>query len=152
MSAQLMKNIKDRQKPNDRIYTPPAVVDIMLKYVEEGETTLDPCRGQGAFHNKLEGDWCEIDEGKDFFEYNSKVDTIIGNPPYSILSKWLDHSYTIAQKKIIYVIGMYSLTPIRLERASNKGFNLTHLILTKIPSWFQRSYVIVLEKIPNKSR
>ena len=50
MSSKLMKNIKDRSKPNDKIYTPPQIVDLMLNYLdEETETILDPCRGAGAF-------------------------------------------------------------------------------------------------------
>ena len=151
MSSKLMKNIKDRSKPNDKIYTPPQIVDLMLNYLdEETETILDPCRGGGAFYDKLCPErrlWCEMEDARDFFSFENKVDTIIGNPPYSILTKWLDHSYDIAQKKIIYIIGMYSLTPARLTRAEKKGFYVTNLLLTQVPTWFQRSYIVFFVKV-----
>ena len=45
-----MNSIKLRQKPNDKIYTPPKVVDIMLNFCgyNSGESVLEPARGLGA--------------------------------------------------------------------------------------------------------
>ena len=150
MSASLMKKLKDRSQPNDKIYTPPQIVDILLKYIDpDSQTILDPCRGGGAFYDKLPSEkrlWCELDEGKDFFAFKRNVDTIISNPPYSQLTKWLDHSLTLAKKQVIYIIGMYSLTPARLERAEKKGFFVSHILLTKVPTWFQRSYIVVFTR------
>jgi len=40
--------------------------------------------------------YCEIAEGKDFFEFNEKVNWIIGNPPYSIFLEFLEHSFKLA--------------------------------------------------------
>ena len=73
---------------NDKIYTPiETAKDIISKFNLFG-TVLDPFKGNGAFYDNLpetvEKDWCEIDLGRDFFDYNKKVDWIISNPPYSI--------------------------------------------------------------------
>ena len=36
-------------------------------------------------------DRCEIDKGRDFYEYNNKVDRIITNPPYSDYDNFVNH-------------------------------------------------------------
>tara|TARA_R110002050_G_scaffold18944_2_gene54845 strand:+ start:900 stop:1493 length:594 start_codon:yes stop_codon:yes gene_type:complete len=150
MSAKAMNTIKHRQKPNDKIYTPPQVVDIMLNFCDykEGDSVLEPCRGKSAIYNKLKEPkfYCEIDEGLDFFEYNKKVEWIITNPPYSILDLFLKHTYKLCNK-FCFLIGMYSLTPKRIEVMNENGFYIKKIILTKIPSWFQRSYIIVCQKL-----
>ena len=76
MSAKAMNTIKNRPKANDKIYTPPKVVDIILKFCgyKEGDLVLECCRGKGAIYNKLSDpkQYCEIDEGLDFFDYNNQ--------------------------------------------------------------------------------
>ena len=148
MTAKAMKKIKDRVNANDVVITPPKIVDIMIKELSPTDSVLDPCRFKGAFYDKINNenkDWCEIQDGKDFYEHNEKCSTIIGNFPYSQLSKWLKKCYTITDK-IITIIGMYSLTPARLRDAEEAGFHLTKLILTQVPTWFQRSYIVVMER------
>tara|TARA_R110000823_G_scaffold209408_1_gene339639 strand:+ start:189 stop:773 length:585 start_codon:yes stop_codon:yes gene_type:complete len=152
MSAKLMKSIKDKLKPNDVVFTPPQIVDIMLEYCEyKNELVLDPCIGNGAFYDKLQSPkmWCEISKDKDFFEFNENVDLCIGNPPYSILDKWLNHTYTICSK-FCYIIGMYSLTTPRLKKMEENGFYITKMMLINVPTWFQRSYILVCEKLDKK--
>lgn len=86
--SQMFDTIVD---PKDIVYTPSRVCDHILKFLNPTGSILDPCKGDGAFFNLMpEGsDYCEIQEGKDFFEYNRKVDWIIGNPPYSIFETFL---------------------------------------------------------------
>ena len=148
-----MNSIKLRQKPNDKIYTPPKVVDIMIDFCgyTEGDLVLEPARGLGAIYDKLKEpkEYCEIEMDKDFFDYVKKVDLIITNPPYSILDKFLKHTYSLCNK-FCFLIGMYSLTPKRIEVMNENGFYITKMLLTKIPSWFQRSYIIVCEKLDNE--
>jgi hypothetical protein len=87
--------------PKDKVYTPDFIVDEVLDrflpLVDVTETILEPFKGKGAFYNKLpksKTEWCEIDEGVDFFDFDQKVDWIITNPPYStfkqVLPKMLD--------------------------------------------------------------
>jgi hypothetical protein len=149
MSASVMKSIQTRKKSNDVVYTPQKIVDIMVDDIDENMSILDPCSGKGIFYDSfknIDKYKCEIEEGTDFFEFNTEVELIYGNPPYSILNKWLEHSFKIATKKIKYIIGMYSLTPVRIDLAKKYGWNITSLILTQVPSWFQRSYIISFEK------
>lgn len=68
---------------------------------------LEPCKGAGVFTDLLpDSDWCEINENKNFFEYNEKVDWIISNPPYSIMRKFILHSFKIADN-IVYLIPVW---------------------------------------------
>ncbi|KKL07188.1 hypothetical protein LCGC14_2588530 [marine sediment metagenome] len=100
----------------DVVFTPPEVAREMVNHFPLSGKVLDPCRGDGAFWNLMDGaDYCEIQEGKDFFEYETEVDWIIGNPPYSVYSEWLRHSMEIADN-IVYII------PI------NKAFNSSAML------------------------
>ena len=155
MTSTIMNKIKKKLNKNDIIYTPQKVVDIMIKDIDINDSIIDSCKGKGAFYNSFKNKkkyFCEIDEDKDYFDFNEKVDLNYGNPPYSLLTKWLEHSYKITNKKIKFIIGMYSLTPVRIKKAEEYGFYLTELILTQVPTWFQRSYIITFEKLKNKPK
>lgn len=84
-------------------------LEIIHRYPLSGKV-LDPCRGESrVFWKNIPGaDWCEILEGRDFFDYNEPVDWVIGNPPYSIFNKWFEHSAEIA-KNIAYLIPIAKL-------------------------------------------
>lgn len=100
----------------DVVFTPPEVAAAMVRHFPLSGRVLDPCKGDGAFWSLLDGaDYCELQEGRDFFEYAEPVDWIIGNPPYSVYSRWLAHSMTIAEN-IVYLI------PI------NKAFNSSSML------------------------
>lgn len=91
-------------RDSDVVYTPDWIVQDMLDHFRPTGTILDPCRGHGAFYKALpDPEWCEITEGRDFFDWASHVDWIIGNPPYSISRAWLRHSYTLADN-ILYLL------------------------------------------------
>lgn len=153
MSAKTMNYIQKKENPNDIVYTPQKIVDIMIEDLDINDSVLDCCYGKGVFYNSFKNKnkyYCEITEDKDFFDFNNNVDCIYSNPPYSILSKWLEHSFKICNKKIKYIIGMYALTPARLSMAEKYGFYITEIILTQVPTWFQRSYIITFEKLNNK--
>jgi hypothetical protein len=145
------KSISSRGKPNDKIYTPAPLVDILLNMCDfkDGDRVLDCCMGEGAFYNKLPPfvikEWCEIDKGKDFFEWNEKVDWVIGNPPYSVWTKWLEHTAKITDK-FVYVFGSYNFTETRILSLLEKGFNITEIVLTKVDWWFSHTFVIKFEK------
>lgn len=142
--------IKNRQKPNDIIYTPNQVVDYHLSLVDinENNTYLDPCFGGGAYYNKLPNnkEWTEIEKGKDFFKVKKKYDWCIGNPPYSILDKWLKHTFKICSN-FSYLIGIMNLTPRRMEMIEKEGFHINKISILKIPTWFQRSVIVVCNKV-----
>lgn len=85
--------------PADIVFTPDYVSKNIIEFLNPVGKCLDPCKGDGAFYRFLpEGaEYCEMNEGKDFFHYNNKVDWIIGNPPYSIFEDFLKHSFEISE-------------------------------------------------------
>lgn len=109
MQAQLLQMALN---PRDVVYTPDDVARDVVNFFKPTGRILEPCAGDGAFLRYLppDTDWCEIEKGRDFFACHERYDWIVGNPPYSIFSDWLRHSFEIAAN-IVYII------PI------NKAFN-----------------------------
>jgi hypothetical protein len=85
----------------DVVYTNDEVAKDIISHFQPSGYLLDPCKGDGAFYNNFPADckkaYCEIDEGKDFFQFVEPVDYLFGNPPYKIFSKWMAHSMCIAR-------------------------------------------------------
>ena len=90
--------------PNDVIMTKPETAKWIIDYFKPTGTILEPCKGDGAFYNQFEGDkdWCEIREGKDFFDYNKRVDWIITNPPFSIFDNFLIKAFEVADNIVFF--------------------------------------------------
>jgi hypothetical protein len=85
--------------PSDIVYTPDEVASGIINWLKPVGKCLDPCKGDGAFYKFFPEDgrdYCEIREGKDFFDYRGGVDWIIGNPPYSIFEAFLQKSFALA--------------------------------------------------------
>ena len=99
--AQLLNVALD---PQDVVYTPDWVAADMVAHFKPSGRIVEPCKGEGVFMQYLPtAEWCEIAEGKDFFQFVEPVDYLFGNPPYRIFSKWMAHSMSIAQN-IVYLI------------------------------------------------
>lgn len=91
-------------KESDIVMTPEWVAKKMVEHFNPVGKILDPCRGTGIFSSLIKGcHWCEIKEGKDFYECNDSYDWIMSNPPYSVFSDFLRHSFKIADN-ICYLI------------------------------------------------
>jgi hypothetical protein len=56
--------------PSDVVYTPDWCASDMIDWFKPSGRVLDPCKGAGAFFDKMPdgAEWCEIREGRDFFE------------------------------------------------------------------------------------
>ena len=111
-------------------------------------SVLDPCRGAGVFYNNLpkcKKDWCEITEGRDFFEYKEKVDLVISNPPFSMWNKWLDHTCEITDR-FCYLIGAMNLTDHRIRELHKNGFGITAIRWVRVDWWFSHSLIILVER------
>lgn len=148
----ICNKIQFRDNPNDVIYTPKPVALKMIDMcdIKPSDKVLDCSRGAGIFYNNFpecEKDWAEITEGRDFFKYTEgkKYDWVIGNPPYSLWTKWLEHTCNITDK-FCYIFGTMNLTEKRLHSLHSKGFGITKIILCKIDWWFGHSYLILFEK------
>lgn len=122
MKIQINKNF------NDKIYTPNEIVvkcvDYLSKnYLSYTDILLDPALGLGGFYKELVErnfmvEWCEIEKGRDFFEYKGKVDWIITNPPFSIMTEWLEQCVKVSEK------GFALLIPINKVFISNKRLDI----------------------------
>lgn len=93
------------EKQGDVVYTPDWCAEDMVRHFNPQGVVLEPCKGAGVFMDYLPTDaaWCEISEGKDFFEWTDPVDWVISNPPYSLTRPWFRHSYTIAAN-LVYLV------------------------------------------------
>ena len=91
----------------DVVFTHDEVAADIIGYFQPSGIVLDPCKGEGSFYNQFPANvtrlYCEIAEGKDFFNFSQKVNWIIGNPPYSIFFDFLKHSFKVADD-IVYLI------------------------------------------------
>lgn len=149
-----VRNIKKRDNPNDVIHTPPSVTQIMIDMCElkDGDIVLDPSAGSNKifynlFPDFVKKDYCEITEGegRDFFKYHERVNCIVGNPPYSLWSRWIEHTMDITDK-FCYIFGSFNLTPARLTNIMNRGFGVTKIHMVNIEWWFGASVIILFEK------
>lgn len=129
-------------KPNDMVMTPRHIAKQMIDfYSTPADSILDPCRGDGAFYDQYPDhcvkDWCEITEGRDFFDWPYKVDWIITNPPYSIFPQFLEKCFEVADnvalliplaklvsslKRINMVMDYGGIVSMRIIGASKCGF------------------------------
>lgn len=151
MKIKTAKSIQNRNSSFDIVYTPKPVALKMIDMcdLKEGDIVLDPSYGGGIFYDNLpeyvNKEWCEIEKGKDFFEYDKRVDCVIGNPPYSLWNKWLDHTMKITDK-FCYIFGNLNFTDKRVRNIIDNGYGITKFHLVKIDWWFSPSYLVVFEK------
>ena len=91
--------------PYDVVFTPEWLTkQICDMFPIEGKV-LEPCKGEGAFLKYLpeDTDWCEITEGKNYYDYDKKVDWLVTNPPYSDFNRFLEHSFDLADNIVLLV-------------------------------------------------
>ena len=94
---------------SDYVQTPLWCAEDMIEFFKPNGTILDPCRGENkVFHNLLQCDFNEIKENSNFFDNHNHYNWIIGNPPYSIFNKWINHSYNIADN-IVYLLPTFKV-------------------------------------------
>ena len=141
-----------KRKKNDVIYTPEPVARLMISMCElkQNESVLDPCRGGGVFYNNFPSTvkkyWDEIADGKDFLKRKKHIDVIVGNPPYSLWDKWIEHTLNICDNRFCYIFGFLNFNEKRLGRIIDAGFGLVRLHLLSVDYWFGRSLIAVFQK------
>jgi hypothetical protein len=116
---------------SDYVKTPEWCAKDMVGHFSPSGRILDPCRGENkVFYNILENcDWCEINEGIDFFENKNQYDWVIGNPPYSIFNAWIRQSYKIG-KNIVYLLPTFKVwNPLSLARLYRDRGGIRHIRL-----------------------
>lgn len=91
--------------PNDVVFTPDWLAKKICGMFPICGKVLEPCKGEGAFlrHLPENTEWCEIAEGRNYYDYDKKVDWIVTNPPYSDYNRFLKHSFAIAENIVLLV-------------------------------------------------
>ena len=171
MSSKRSHDIKARKEAKDVFITPPDLaklhIDFVIENFVEGEFNnvdikdlvwLAPCRynQDGSYWKHFKetydfqnADWCEITEGRNFFEYNLNPQIICGNPPYSIFEDWIKKTIDTEPYIFSYLIEQGKLTPRRLEIIEDAGYYLAGMKMLKVRSWYGISYICVFKQINN---
>jgi hypothetical protein len=165
MNPSTSHSIKNRNVAKDVFYTPEAVAKTHIEQVAKQSLAdynwLDPFAGKKIYYNNFppaggdkskQNDWTEIADGKDFFEYDQKVDVICSNPPYSIIDKVIEKSIELDPQIISYLLLEGKLTPKRLERLNSAGYGLTGIYICKVFKWYgmATAYTFTKDK-PNQA-
>ena len=90
---------------NDIVFTPDWLAEKICGMFDIKGLVLEPCKGEGVFLKYLPSntEWCEITEGRNFFDYNKKIDWIVTNPPYSDFNRFLKHCFDLAENIVLLV-------------------------------------------------
>ena len=132
----------------------------------DGESVLEPFKGEGAFYNQL-GDhinkyYTEIEEGLCYtsFDFDEvKINTIISNPPFRIdgkncFFKLLQYFSKKDIDRIIFLCNDYCFTSLRskrMQKINNNGFYLNKVTGVNIKKWRGQYHVLHFGRIPNLS-
>jgi hypothetical protein len=119
-----MRLIPQTANQNDIVYTPDWVGRDMVEFFNPCGRILEPCKGDGAILKYIpSAEWCEIQEGKDFFAYNNQVDWIITNPLYSSFKEFLRHSMEISVN-VVFLIPFHNFfrSGSVMDMARNTGW------------------------------
>ena len=118
MGIPTVPNRTGKATASDTVQTPVEIAGMIVSYFSPVGLTLEPCRGAGNIYKELPEpkDWCEIMEGKDFFDYHRKVDWIVTNPPFSIYDRFLSHCFEIADNVVLLVPIAKAFKSMRIEK------------------------------------
>lgn len=91
--------------PNDIVFTPDWLAKQICGMFPIKGKVLEPCKGEGVFlkYLPIDTEWCEIVDGKNYYNYHTKVDWIVTNPPYSDYNRFLEHSFELADNIVLLV-------------------------------------------------
>jgi len=157
----------------DEVYlfhqTPDNLAKILINFVPliNDDKVLEPFRGEGSFYNNFPNftanNWCEIEEGIDFKDYDydtNKIDWVISNPPFRLenLEKTrinsfyfiLDFFLKRVNKGIAFLGNdrcFATLTPKRIKEIEKLGFYINKIVVCNIKKWRGRYFFIIISKI-----
>lgn len=125
---------------NDVVNTPDYFARALVEHFRPQGKGLEPCCGKGNILKYLDNaDWCEIEKGKDFFEYNTKVDYIFTNPPWSRIRDFLKHSMEIADNVYFLFTINHLWTKARLRDIEQCGFGIREICACDTPREFPQT-------------
>lgn len=124
------------QPEKDLVMTPPEMAREVMEHFRPTGRLLDPCRGEGAFYDAYHGpkDWCEISEGRNFYEYQGHVDWIVTNPPWSDIRGFVLKGMQVSENVVYLAVVNHFTTKARLRDIYSGGFGLKELYCMRTPS------------------
>lgn len=127
-------------KSDDVVMTPVTLAKALVSHFKPNGKGLEPCCGNGNILQFLDNaDWCEIGLGKDFFDYNEKVDYVFTNPPWSKIRKFLIHSMQLADDVYFLCTINHLWTKARLRDIEEYGFGIEEICIFNTPDEFPQS-------------
>lgn len=125
---------------NDDVQTPVELAGRIVNHFKPRGQILEPCRGDGHFFKFMPtANWCEIKEGRDFFNWKQKVDWVITNPPWSQIRKFLQHSMMFADHVVFLATVNHLWTKARIRDIGEFGFGIREICLVEMPKTFPQS-------------
>ena len=133
--------IPTNTKRDDCVQTPIELAKQIVEHFKPNGKILEPCKGNGNFLSVLPKDteWCEILDGKDFFDFDGRVDWIITNPPYSKMRKFIQKSMEVADNIVFLTTINHLWLKARLRDIEEKGFGIKEILLFNTPNTFPQS-------------
>jgi len=145
--------------------TPEELCKELIKKVdiEEGDSLLEPFKGEGAFYNNFPTNtinhYCEIEEGIDFKSFNNIVDWVITNPAFRLVDDnnkkvnsfyYLLNYYADKVNKGVCFLGndycLTTLTPKRIKELNERGLFLHKIIVCCVKKWRGRYFFMIFKK------
>lgn len=120
----------------DMVMTPEGLAKVIITHFNPSGIILDPSRGNGAFYDNYPTstkDWCELGEGKDFFDYEQKVDWIITNPPWSKMQRFLEHGMKISENIVYLTTFNHYTTKKRIRDMRENNFGIVEIFCVPTP-------------------
>jgi len=151
VKSETSRKIQKRENPNDVFITPLKLSKQAIDMIEYNKDDIwfDPFRNNGSYYNQFpeecKKEWTEILDGKDFFDFNEKVDIICSNPPYSLLDNVFKKCIKLKPRVINLLIGINNLTTRRMEWMTEAGYGLTHFHMCKVWKWYGMSIIVQFE-------
>lgn len=161
-SSENDKLSKKVEKDKDIVMTQPSMAKHLINQIKfkEGDIVMEPCKGKGAFYDNLpdnvEKIYCEINEDKDYLEFNGKVDITLSNPPFvprKLFWSFMEKAMETTNREIYWLINLISLnvfTPRRLDEMKEKNWFIQSFHIVSDKRWFGRyAFIKIGRENPN---
>ncbi len=84
-------------------------------------------------------EWCEIDEGRDFFEWNKRADYIMTNPPWSLFRRFVQHGMELTDDIYYLITVNHVFTKARIRDVYDNGWGVKEIFIFDTPKNFPQS-------------
>lgn len=132
--------IPTNTKREDCVQTPKEIAQAIIDNFKPTGRVLEPCKGEGNFLAVYPfTSYCEILEGKDFFEEKEHYDWIITNPPYSKMRAFLKKSMEVADNVVFLTSINHLWLKARMRDVKEAGFGIKEIVICDTPKTFPSS-------------